>query len=144
MFFCKDKEELRKRQIAESPAFIITYIILVASILIQLLIFNMYITSVIGEFIAMVVGGLWATAGYIRQGLWKLNRSTLYLWVLKGFLCAFIFSLIAPVVVFVKNDAEFKICFMLFMKYFCVLFLACMIVILLISLAIKCKNAVRD
>lgn len=64
MFICKNNEEQRKRQMAESPAFIITYIILIASIIIQLFVFNMYITSVIGEFIAMAVGGIWATAGY--------------------------------------------------------------------------------
>ncbi len=143
MFICKDNEEHRKRQRAESPAFIVTYIILIASIMIQLFVFNMYITSVIGEFIAMTVGGMWATAGYIKHGLCKPKGSTLYLFFVYGFIVAFIFSLIAPVSVFVKDNVEFKMCFILFIKYFCVLFLANIIISLLIYLAIKCKN-VRD
>ncbi|WP_251389524.1 DUF6773 family protein [Mediterraneibacter agrestimuris] len=141
MFFCKDNEEQRKRQRAESPAFIVTYIILIVTIVIQLFVFNMYITSIMGEFIAMVIGGTWATVGYIRQDLWKLKGATLYLLFLYGFIFAFAFSLISPVAVFIKDSVEFKVCFILFMKYFCVLFPTCIIVTLLICIAVKYKNA---
>ena len=101
----------------------------------------MYITSIMGEFIAMVIGGTWATVGYIRQDLWKLKGATLYLLFLYGFIFAFAFSLISPVAVFIKDSVEFKVCFILFMKYFCVLFPTCIIVTLLICIAVKYKNA---
>jgi len=132
-----ERQELEMMRV-ERGSFWVMLLALVVAILVQLFALGYDFEHIAGEFIVLVIGAVWSTAGYLRRGSWDyFTKPGVKTYALYSLAAGIIFGLVAPLTRYFRYGAPLLDCLRVFVINFTSVYILAFLTLLLLGTITK-------